>query len=56
MGNKIVTVSIIGVGARGGEAYGRYIHKCADKYKIVSLCDVNTDRLEKYGEAFGVEK
>ena len=56
MEKRILTVSIIGVGARGGEAYGRYIHKCADKYKIVSLCEVNTDRLEKYGEAFGVAK
>ena len=56
MEKRILTLSIIGVGARGGEAYGRYIHKCADKYKIVSLCEVNTDRLEKYGEAFGVAK
>lgn len=51
---KIVTVSIIGVGARGGEAYGRYLHKCNDKFRIVSLCDPNGERLEKYGETFGV--
>lgn len=54
MGKKIVTVSIIGVGARGGEAYGRYIHKCSDKFRIVSLCDTNEERLEKYGEVFAV--
>lgn len=51
---KIVTISVIGVGARGGEAYGRYIHQCKDKFKIVSLCDTNEERLEKYGETFDV--
>ncbi len=54
MAKKIITVSILGVGARGGEAYGRYMHKCADKYKITHLCDINAERLEKYGEAFDV--
>ena len=52
--DKIITVSIIGVGQRGGEAYGRYIHKFPDKFRIVSLCDINGERLEKYGEAFSV--
>ena len=51
---QIITISIIGVGARGGEAYGRYIHASKDKFKIVSLCDVNEYRLEKYGTAFEV--
>lgn len=51
---KIITVSIIGVGARGGEAYGRYIYSLKDKYKIVALCDVNQERLEKYGETYGI--
>ena len=52
---SLVTVSIIGVGARGGEAYGKYIHECADKYKIVSLCDKNLGKIEKYSALFGVE-
>ena len=56
MKNKIVTVSIIGVGARGGEAYGRYIYRLKDKYKIVSLCDPNEERLEKYGKTYQIEK
>ena len=51
---KIISISIIGVGARGGEAYGRYIHDSKDKFKIVSLCDVNEVRLEKYGKIFEV--
>lgn len=54
MKNNIITISIIGVGARGAEAYGRYIHACKDKFKIVSLCDVNEYRLEKYGKVFEV--
>ena len=54
MENKIITISIIGVGARGAEAYGRYIHASKDKFKIVSICDVNEYRLEKYGKAFEI--
>ena len=54
MGKSIITVSIIGVGARGGEAYGRYFHKLSDRYRITNLCDINQERLEKYGSIFGV--
>ena len=54
MDNKIITVSIIGLGNRGGDCYGRYIHECSDKYKITSICDVNDFRLEKYGKIFEV--
>ena len=54
MDKKIITISILGVGARGGEAYGRYIHQSKDRFKIVSLCDPNEVRLEKYGETFEV--
>ena len=54
MEKKVITISIIGVGARGGEAYGRYIHASKDRFKITSICDVNEYRLKKYGEAFEV--
>lgn len=50
------SVSIIGVGARGGEAYGKYINECKDKYDIVALCDVNPSKLEKYSAEFNVAK
>ncbi len=56
MSNKILTVSILGVGARGGEAYGRYIHENADKFNITHLCDIVEERLEKYALAFDVKK
>lgn len=54
--SKIYTVAILGVGARGGNAYGKLINKFTDKYKIVALCDLREDRLEYYGELFGVCK
>ncbi|MBR2385574.1 MAG: Gfo/Idh/MocA family oxidoreductase [Clostridia bacterium] len=56
MDKKIITISILGVGARGGEAYGRYIHESKDRFKVVSLCDPNEVRLKKYGDAFEVEE
>ena len=54
MSNKIVSVSIIGLGGRGGEAYGRYMAFLADKFKITHVCDINPVRLHKYGEIFDV--
>ena len=54
MEKKIVTVSIIGLGGRGGEAYGRYLITQKDKFKITHVCDINHIRLHKYGELFGV--
>ncbi|MBQ7374225.1 MAG: Gfo/Idh/MocA family oxidoreductase [Clostridia bacterium] len=53
---KVITISILGVGARGGEAYGRYLHASSDRFKITALCDVNGYRLEKYGKIFEVSK
>ena len=54
MNRKIVTVSIIGLGGRGGEAYGRYISLLKNKFKITHVCDINETRLHKYGEIFEV--
>ena len=56
MSKRIVEVSIIGVGARGGEAYGRYLNESKDRFRIVSLCDTDPVRLKKYGELFHVEE
>ena len=54
MSKKIVSVSIIGLGGRGGEAYGRYMAFLSDKFKITHICDINTTRLHTYGEIFDV--
>lgn len=53
--NKIVTVSIIGLGGRGGEAYGRYLVEQKEKFQITNVCDINPVRLQKYGDLFGVD-
>ncbi|MBQ4269758.1 MAG: Gfo/Idh/MocA family oxidoreductase, partial [Clostridia bacterium] len=52
--DKIFSVAILGVGARGGSVYGRLIKQFPDKFKIVALCDIRTERLEAFGEEFGV--
>ena len=54
MNRKIVTVSIIGLGGRGGEAYGRYMALLKDKFRITHICDINHTRLDKYGKIFEV--
>ena len=52
---QTVKTAIIGVGARGGETYGKYINECDGKYKIVALCDNNKSKLDKYSALFGVD-
>jgi len=54
--SKIYTVAILGVGARGGNAYGKLINVKKDKFKIVALCDPREDRLSHFGEMFGVDE
>ena len=38
--SKILTVSIIGVGSRGAETYGRYFIERPDLFKITSFCEI----------------
>ena len=52
--SKIYTVAIIGVGARGAFAYGEKIHRATDRFKIVAICDINEDRLQRMGDRFNV--
>lgn len=54
MEKKIFTVAIIGVGARGGDVYGPLIAERSDNFKIVALCDVKKERLERFGKEFNV--
>ena len=53
---KKYTVAIIGVGARGGNVYGRLIKSFPDRFEIVALCDTRAQRLQTFGEEFGVPK
>ena len=54
MSNKIFTVAIIGVGGRGGYAYGTLMADMPDKFRISALCDINTEKLAYFSEKFGV--
>ena len=55
MTDKIFTVAIIGVGGRGGYAYGTLMADMPDKFKISALCDINTEKLDYFSEKFGVD-
>lgn len=54
MENKILTVAIIGMGARGGYAYGTYLVDNPQKFKIVAICDLDEYRLNKWGDYMNV--
>ncbi|MBO6280276.1 MAG: Gfo/Idh/MocA family oxidoreductase [Bacilli bacterium] len=52
--NKTITVSCIGVGQRGNIYMTEMLKLGKDKYKIVSLCDLKTERLELAKNNYGV--
>lgn len=54
MNKKIFTVAIIGVGARGANAYGWQFNEATDRFNIVALCDPRPARLDIFGEKFNV--
>ena len=53
---KVYKVAIIGVGARGGDVYGQLVNNKKDQFDIVALCDLRQERLDRFGEIFGVDK
>ncbi len=53
--SKVLNVSIIGVGSRGAETYGRYFMERPDMFKITALCEIKPDRLAKYQKEFNVD-
>ena len=53
---KKFTVAIIGCGSRGAEAYGREMANHPDKFEIKALFDINKEKVDKYGEIFGVSQ
>ena len=54
MSNSILKIAIIGMGGRGGYAYGTYVHAHKEKFQIVAICDIDKVRLDKWGELFEV--
>ena len=53
--SKVLNVSIIGVGSRGAETYGRYFMERPDMFKITALCEIKPERLAKYQKEFNVD-
>lgn len=53
--SKVITVSVLGIGQRG-VAYSDSMIRFPDKYRIVSLCDCNQERLSARAPKYGVEK
>ena len=56
MGGKLFKIAILGVGARGGDVYGRIMAAHPEKFKICALCDLKEERLSVYGEEFSVSR
>lgn len=54
MAGRVITVSILGCGGRGGETYGTIMNGQKDKWKINAILEPNPVRREKYGTLFGV--
>ncbi len=44
--DKILTVSILGCGSRGRDTYGKCMFDFKDKFKIVSICDIDKDKID----------
>ena len=51
---KIFTVSILGCGSRGQEAYGKNFYILPDKFKIECVCDINPKQIKLVQKAWGI--
>ena len=52
---NILSVAIIGCGSRGSETYGRLVNDRKGEFKIVALCDISKEKLDKYQKEFNVD-
>ena len=50
----MLTVALLGLGARGGETYGAYAEKHPDQFKVVAVCDTDKEKVRRYGERFSL--
>ncbi|MBD8066331.1 Gfo/Idh/MocA family oxidoreductase [Devosia sp. PTR5] len=53
--SKIFNVAIVGCGIGRSHIVEGYLPN-ADKYKVVALCDLNQERLDKIADEFGIER
>lgn len=54
MVKKVLTVAVIGCGSRGF-CYGNPMSKRVDKYKIVSVCDISSEKLTRAKNTFNLD-
>lgn len=54
MENKVLNIAIIGMGGRGGYAYGTYLMEHPEMFHISAICDIDEVRLNKWGEMMKV--
>ena len=52
--SKIFTVSIIGCGSRGHYTYGTCMANFADKFRIVSVCDIDPEKIALAQKDWGI--
>lgn len=51
----MLKISILGLGVRGANAYGRYIHEERKDCRIVAICDVDKEKLDYFSKVFEVD-
>ena len=52
--SKVFTVSILGCGSRGHYTYGKAMINMPDKFKIVSVCDIDQAKIDLAIKDFGI--
>ena len=51
----MLKISILGLGVRGANAYGQYIHDERHDCKIVAICDADKEKAEYFSKVFEVD-
>ncbi len=52
---KIYTVSLIGLGFRGGKTYAKYFAEHDSCFRVECVCDIDEKRANEYGDNFGIK-
>lgn len=53
---KIYTVSLMGVGFRGGKTYAKYFAENDGNFRVECVCDISEERVNEYGNLLNVKK